>query len=163
MDGLQRALWALGGVAKGLLTDNLSAATYDLRAGSGRSLTKRFRDVCEYLGIEEVRQITPGRSHENGAVESRHRRTKKLLAQALVLRGSRDFESIQVYEAFVHETLERRHNAHVAKRLAEERAHLRPLPLRQLPRYTTTTPRVRKWSTITVRRRIYSVPSRLID
>ena len=162
VDGLQRALWALGGVPKELLTDNLSAATHDLRNGGGRALTKRFREVCEHLGIERVRQINPGRSHENGAIEVRHRRTKKLLAQALLLRGSSDFESIAAYEEFVRAVLDKRHNAHVADKLAQERALLRELPMRQLPRYTTTTPRVRKWSTITVRGRIYSVPSRLI-
>lgn len=162
VDGLQRALWALGGVPKELLTDNLSAATHDLRNGGGRALTKRFREVCEYLGIERVRQITPGRSHENGAVEVRHGRSKKLLAQALLLRGSSDFEDATAYEAFVREVLDKRHNVHLSEKLTHERTLLRELPLRQLPRYTTTTPRVRKWSTITVRGRIYSVPSRLI-
>ena len=49
-----------------------------------------------------------------------------------------------------------------ASRLAEERAYLRPLPAAQIPEYTTFQCVVRKWSTIRVGARIYSVPSRLI-
>ncbi|MBL4686671.1 MAG: IS21 family transposase [Nannocystaceae bacterium] len=162
VDGLQRALWALGGAPTELLTDNLSAATHELKGGGGRALTKRFADVCDHLGFKEVRQINPGKSNENGAVEVRHRRTKKLLEQALVLRGSRDFDSIAAYELFAQETVDRTHNRHLDARLAEERALLSELPARRLPAYTTSTPKVRKWSTIQVRARIYSVPSQLI-
>jgi transposase len=162
VDGLQRALWALGGVPTELLTDNLSAATHELKGGGGRALTRRFADVCDHLGFKQVRQINPGKSNENGAVEVRHRRTKKLLEQALVLRGFRDFDSVEAYELFAQETVDRTHNRHLDARLAEERALLSELPARRLPAYTTSTPKVRKWSTIQVRARIYSVPSQLI-
>ena len=68
VDGLQRALWALGGVPSELLTDNLSAATHELKGGGGRALTRRFADVCEHLGLErESDEINPGKSNENGA------------------------------------------------------------------------------------------------
>jgi len=50
----------------------------------------------------------------------------------------------------------------VVQRLAEERPHLLPLPVKPLPAYTTYRPVVRKWSTIRVGNRTYSVPSRLI-
>jgi len=162
VDGLQRALWALGGVPTELVTDNLSAATHELKGGGGRALTRRFADVCEHLGLDRVRQINPGKSNENGAVEVRHRRTKRLLEQALVLRGSRDFDSVENYEQFVQATLDRTHNRHLDARLSEERALLSKLPARRLPAYTSSTPKVRKWSTIQVRARVYSVPSRLI-
>ncbi len=162
VDGLQRALWALGGVPSELLTDNLSAATHELKGGSGRGLTRRFADVCDHIGLQKVRRINPGKSNENGAIEVRHRLTKKILEQALVLRGSRDFDSLEKYERFVQGAIERMHNRHVTEALAEERALLRELPARRLPAYTSSTPRVRKWSTIRVRSRIYSVPSRLI-
>lgn len=162
VDGLQGALWALGGVPKGLLTDNLSAATHELKQGGGRALTKRFADVCEHLGLEGVRRINPGRSHENGSAEVRNHRTEKLVGQALVIRGSRDFDSVEDYERFVRSVLDDEHNRHVGVRLEEERTQLRPLPMKRLPSYTATTPRVRKWSTIRVRARTYSVPSRLI-
>ena len=162
IDGLQRALWALGGVPRGLVLDNLSAATHELGKGQGRGLNKRFADVCAHIGIENVRRINPGKAHENGAVESRHGRTKKLLRQALVLRGNADFDGVEEYERFVQETLEKGHNRYIAESLALERAKLRTLPLKQVPSYTVETPMVRRWSTITVRNQIYSVPSRLI-
>lgn len=160
--GLQRGLWELGGVPRQLVLDNMSAATHELANGGGRGLNKRFADVCDHLGFEKVRRINVGKAHENGAVEQRHGRTKKLIRQALILRGSSDFASIEDYERFVQQTLEHGHNRHIAERLAEERARLRPLPIKPVPTYTIETPTVRRWSTITVRRRTYSVPSRLI-
>ena len=36
-------------------------------------------------------RIHPRMSHENGVVEQAHRRTRSVLAQMLVLRGSHDF------------------------------------------------------------------------
>ena len=162
ISGLQRALWDLGGVPEQLVLDNMSAATHELAEGGGRSLNKRFADVCEHLGFEKVRRINVRKAHENGAVEQRHGRTKKLIRQALILRGSSDFASVEDYERFVQQTLEHSHNRHIAERLAEERARLRPLPLKPVPSYTIETPTVRRWSTIRVRNRTYSVPSRLI-
>lgn len=162
VDGLQRALWAVGGVPRQLLLDNMSAATHELRKGQGRALNRRFADVCDHLGFEHVRRINVGKPNENGAVEGRHGRTRKMIRQALVLRGSADFESADHYERFVQETLERAHNRHVADRLREEQSTLRPLPLRQVAIYTSEEPRVRRWSTIAIRGCIYSVPSRLI-
>lgn len=162
VEGLQRALWALGGVPKQLTLDNMSAATHELKKGRGRSLNKRFGDVCDHLGFEKVRRINVRKAHENGAVEVRHRRTKSLLRQALVLRGSKDFESVEAYERFVQQTLQHDHNRHVEARVQIERPLLNPLPIKPVPTYTTETPKVRRWSTINVRGRIYSVPSRLI-
>jgi hypothetical protein len=47
-------------------------------------------------------------------------------------------------------------------RIAAERAALRPLPSTRLPEYTRVHAVVRKWSTVNISKRIYSVPSRLI-
>lgn len=162
VDGLQRALWKLKGVPRQLCLDNMTAATHDLRKGRGRALNKRFAEVCDHLGFETVRRINVRKANENGAVEVRHGRTKKLLRQAMILRGSCDFGSLEEYERFVEETLDRAHNRRIEARLEEERPHLRPLPKRPVPIYSTEEPRVRCWSTVTVRSRIYSVPSRLI-
>src|ERR1700681_1859810 len=62
---LQDALWALGGVPAVLRSDNLSAATHELKGSRGRDLTTRFRAVLEHYGMRSSR-ITPGRAHENG-------------------------------------------------------------------------------------------------
>ena len=89
--GVQGALWALGGVPAVLRSDNLSAATHELKASSGRDLTPRFRAVLEHYGMRSSR-ITPGRAHENGVAEQAHRRLKSLVAQALLVRGHAAFD-----------------------------------------------------------------------
>jgi len=161
LSGLQGALWTLEGVPEVVRHDNLSAATRELKKGSGRSLTKRFADVLEHYDLDSTR-INPGESHENGGAEKNNDLVKSALRQALKLRGSSDFESIDAYLAFAREIVDRTINQRVAARFAEERPHLRPLPAAPLPCYTTSTPTVRSWSTIRVAGRNYSVPSRLI-
>src|SRR5215211_939272 len=101
--GVQGALWALGGVPAVLRSDNLSAATHELKASSGRDLTARFRAVLEHYGMRSSR-ITPGRAHENGVAEQAHRRLKAVVAQALLVRGHADFATLTAYEAFVRDT-----------------------------------------------------------
>jgi len=160
VEGLQNALWALGGVPEVARTDNLSAATHELRRTGGRELNERFAGVLAHYGLRSTR-IRPGQSHENGAVEQGHYRLKSALAQALVLRGSREFASVEAYAAFVQEVVAKL-NRKVEAKLAEERVHLRPLPPQRVPAFTRYAVRVRKWSTIRIHKRTYSVPSRLI-
>ena len=158
--GLQGALWALGARPDVARSDNLSAATHELKEG-GRTLNQRFKAVLEHYGTRSTR-IKPGKSNENGGVEQRHSRTKSAIAQALVLRGSRDFASVDAYEAFARAVVDKRHNDKVADRLLTERKHLQPLPSSKVPEHTTYTKTVRCFSTFTLNKRTYSVPSRLI-
>jgi hypothetical protein len=158
--GLQGGLWTLGGVPEVVRSDNLSAATHELRHSGGRVLTERFAAVLAHYGLRSTR-IHPGASHENGVVEQAHERLKSVLAQALVVRGSRDFPTLAAYQAFVDEVVARL-NQRRAERIAEERRHLRPLPPAPVPSYSTFRTTVRRWSTIRVGSRTYSVPSRLI-
>jgi hypothetical protein len=159
VDGLQGALWELGGVPEIARSDNLSAATHELKRSGGRALNERFATVLEHYGLRSTR-IHPGRSHENGVVEQAHYRLKSALAQALVIRGSRDFETVAAYEAFVQEVVGRLNRSSLG-RLAEERPHLRALPSSRVPAYTVYRVMVRKWSTIRISNKTYSVPSRL--
>jgi Mu transposase, C-terminal domain len=159
--GVQGALWALGGVPAVLRSDNLSAATHELKRSGGRDLTVRFRAVLDHYGLHSSR-ITPGQAHENGVAEQAHRRLKSLLAQALLIRGHADFPDLSAYEQFVQEVVDMWRNRAVAERLADERAHLHPLPSAPIPSYTTYAPKVRRWSTIRVAHRTYSVPARLM-
>ena len=117
--------------------------------------------MLEPYGLRSTR-ITPGRAHETGVAEQAHYRTKSALKQALVLRGSRDFPSVEAYEQFVQQEGDAALNVRVAERLDEERPYLRPLPAAPVPAYSTYRVRVRRWSTIRVSGRSYSVPSRLI-
>ena len=59
--------------------------------------------------------MTPSRNntgvaHENGSIESRHGHLKQRLDQALTLRVSRDFDTLDAYRRFVAEVVGR-HNA----------------------------------------------------
>ena len=159
--GLQGAVWTLGAVPSVIRHDNLSAATHELKRSGGRELTERFLGVLDHYGLRSSR-IQPGEAHENGHVEQAHFRTKTAIEQALLLRGHADSVDEASYEAFVREVIERKRNAPAARRLADERPHLRPLPAAPVPNYTTFTCVVRRWSTIRVGKRTYSVPSRLI-
>ena len=159
--GVQEALWHLGGVVEVLRSDNLSAATHELPTSGGRTLTRRYQGLRDHYGLESTR-ISPSKAHENGVVEQAHRRTKSILAQMLVLRGSHDFPSVDGYQCWVREVIERDHNELLGEKLVEERRHLRPLPVVALPAYTTFTVAVRRWSTIRVVNHTYSVAARLI-
>ena len=159
--GLQGALWTLGAVPAVLRHDNLSAATHELKRSGGRQLTARFQQVLDHYGLDSSR-IQPGKPHENGVAEQAHFRTKTAIEQALLLRGDRDFADESAYLCFVRAVVDEERNRPAAARLAEERSHLRPLPAARIPEYTTFQCRVRKWSTIRIGSRIYSVPSRLI-
>lgn len=161
MKGLQNALVSIGGVPTRLRMDNLSAATHELRETSGRALTKRFGAVLDHFNVSASR-IQPGEAHENGVVEKGHHLLKSALDQALRLRGSRDFLTIELYLAFVANIVTRDLHAGRETKIAEERTHLRPLPTTRLPDYTRSFVEVRRWSTIQVLKRTYSVPSRLI-
>lgn len=160
VDGIQNACWTLGGVPEVARSDNLSAATHELKKTGGRALNERFAGILAHYGMRSTR-IRPGQSHENGAVEQGHYRLKSALAQALVLRGSRDFASVEAYGHFVEDVVAKL-NQKIESQLAVERPLLRPLPPKPVPAYTRYSVRVRKWSTIRVQSRTYSVPSRLI-
>jgi transposase len=159
--GLQGALWELGGAPEEARSDNLSAATHELKESNGRELNARFGALVDHYRMRSSR-IRPGEAHENGVAESRNGRLKSLLAQALVIRGSRDFASIGEWEQFAREVVERRINRPRVERIEMERLVLQPLPSEPVPDYTTYDVRVRRWSTIRVNGRTYSVPSRLI-
>lgn len=159
--GVQGALWALGAVPAVLRSDNLSAATHELKQSNGRDLTRRFRAVLDHYGLRSSR-ITPGRAHENGVAEQAHRRLTSLVAQALLVRGHAAFADLASYEAFVQAVVAYWRNRPAAARLAEERPALHALPAAAIPSYTTYWPVVRRWSTIRVAHRTYSVPATLM-
>jgi hypothetical protein len=159
--GVQTAFWELGGVTEVLRSDNLSAATHELVHSGGRALNERFRGVLDHYGLTSTR-IKPGESHENGVVEQAHHRLKSALTQALIVRGSKDFAEVDDYMAFVRAVVDKQFNRPAAAKLDEERRHLRALPSSAVPSFTTFRPIVRRWSTIRIGERAYSVPSRLI-
>ena len=89
-DGLQNALWELGGVPAEHQTDRLSSAV--CRVPNPDDFTQRYQALLAHYELKG-RAIQAGKANENGDVEQRHHRFKRALEQALLLRGSRDFAS----------------------------------------------------------------------
>jgi hypothetical protein len=110
----------------------------------------------------EASRIQPGEAHENGVAEKANDLLKTALRQALILRGSRDFPTVEDYLRFARTVVDERFHRHRVDELAHERTALKPLPEHRLPEYTKVDVVVRRWSTVHVAKRVYSVPSRLI-
>jgi hypothetical protein len=157
-EGLQQALWELGGVPARHRTDRLSAAVRPPERPE--EFTQQYQALLDHYGLQGEK-IQAGRAHENGDVEQRHFRIKQALDQALMLRGSREFADRAAYEAFVRGVLGQV-NAGRQARLQEERERLRPLPATRLGAMKRLRLKVGSGSTIRVQHNVYSVPSRLI-
>jgi len=156
--GFQNALWCLGGVPKRHRTDSLSSAVNNLN--EKEVFTRRYNALLKHYGLTgEKTQV--GKGNENGDAEQSHYRIKQAIDQALMLRGSRDFEDRASYEHFLRETLALR-NAGREKRLKEELEVLGVLPARRLEDAKKFYPRVGPSSTMRVQHNTYSVHSRLI-
>ena len=121
-EGLQNALWALGGVPKEHRSDSLSAAFRNLDAAAQEDLTQRYQGLMRHYEMTPSRN-NPGVAHENGSIESPHGHLKKALEDALLLRGSRDFDDLDGYRRFVDEIIGRQ-NAHNRRRIELERPHV---------------------------------------
>src|SRR5262249_31246491 len=159
-DGLQAALFELGGVPQRHRTDSLSAAFRRPTKGGARPTTRSYEALLAHYGLQEERAHA-GRAHENGDVEQSHHRFKVALDQALMLRGSRDFESRQEYEAFLRQLFAQL-NAGRTARLQAELAALFPLPPRRGGALRGVRVRVGPSSTTRVQNNPSWVPPRLI-
>jgi len=158
--GLQNALWQLGGAPCEHRTDSLSAAFANLDRDAGEDLRTRYETLCNDYGMEPTRN-NRGVAHENGSIESRHGHLKARLEQALLLRGSREFEDIDAWRRFVAQVVAR-HNARHRDRVEVERPHLRPLPVRRSCDYDEARVRITSSGGFVFRKVFYTVPSRLI-
>lgn len=159
-EGLQNALWTLGGAPHDHRTDSLSAAFKNLDKVAKQDLTDRFDALCQHYGMTPTRN-SKGVAHENGAIESPNGHLKRAIEDALIMRGSRDFADLPAYRRFIDEIVGRI-NARNAKRIDAERASLRPLPARRTTDYEEVTLRVTSTGGFTLRKVFYTVPSRLI-
>jgi hypothetical protein len=157
-EGLQNALWELGGVPQLHRTDRLTAAVQP--GGGPETFKRRYQALLDHYGLA-AQAIQAGKGNENGDVEQRHHRFKTAVDQALMLRGSRDFPGRDAYVAFL-KALFCQLNAGRQTRLAEEVPLLRPLPQRRLEAFKRLRVRVEAGSTVRVEGNVYSVPSRLI-
>lgn len=159
--GLQSALWALGGVPLECQSDQSSTATHALGKGlGGRGFNERYVSLLHHYGMLP-RTIGVGKANQNGDVESLHGGLRSDLEQSLLLRGHRDFESMQSVEDWLGSVVEVR-NAGRSEAVALERAHLRALPGLRLPEYEELEVRVNREGIVRVGKQGYSLPGRWI-
>lgn len=127
-EGLQNALWELGGVPVRHRTDRLSAAVQ--KPDNLEEFTQRYRALLNHYGLQG-QKTQPESPNENGDVEQRHYRFKKALEQSLMLRGSSDFPGREEYAAFLVKLFAQL-NLGRNDRFKEEVRVLRRLPPRRL-------------------------------
>ena len=156
--GLQNALWELGGVPGKHRTDCLTTAVN--KASHPEEFTRRYKELVDHYRISPCK-TNPNSPHENGDVEQRNYRFKKAVDQTLLLRGSRDFEDRSAYEEFLRK-LFKQLNAGRKKRFMQEQAVLHRLPKRRIDSCKREKKKVGPSSTIRVNHNVYSVDSRLI-
>ena len=158
-EGLQEALWRLGGSPREHRTDSLSAAFKNLSKDEAQDITLRYENFCLHYNMHASRN-NPGVSHENGSIESPHGHLKRRIIQAFLLRGSYDFSSIKEYQIWI-EGVACQHNRRNAKAVNIDKEALQLLPNYKAADYTELSASVTTSSTIAVRRVTYTVPSRL--
>ncbi len=140
-EGLQNALWALGRAPLHHRSDSLSAAFRNLDDNTRQDQTRRYEALCAHYGMELTRN-NRGVAHENGSIESPHGHLKQAIEDALLLRRSRDFDTLNAYRRFVPRVrpsagprtgseIVGRRNARNAKRLDLERSAMQSLPARR--------------------------------
>ena len=159
-EGLQDALWRLGGVPMEHRTDSLSAAFKNMTKDAMEDVTSRYAELFSHYNMKATRN-NKGVSHENGGIESPHGHVKNRIKQALLLRGSKDFESVKAYQVFLDGIINRI-NLNNKDKIADEQIHLKPLPLHKTIDYTEMVVPVSTASTVRIKRALYTVPSRLI-
>ena len=159
-EGLQNALWALGGAPHEHRSDSLSAAFRNLDHDAREDLTRRYDALCRHYGMEPTRN-NRGVAHENGSIEAPHGHLKKAVADALLMRGTSGFDDLAGYRLFIDEIVSRK-NAHHAKRIAAERVVLQQLPGQRTCDHEETIVTVTSSGGFTLKKVFYTVPSRLI-
>jgi len=156
-EGLQNALWVLGGVPEMHRTDCLTTAVQ--KTSHRDEFTLRYQDLLDHYNLKGCK-TNPNSPHENGDVEQRHHRFKRAVDQALLLRNSRDFADRQEYEQFLCK-LFKQLNAGRRQRFSQEQTVLHRLPKRRIDAFKKSSMTVGPSSTIRVNHNVYSVDSRL--
>jgi hypothetical protein len=157
-EGWQNAVWELGAVPAEHRTDSLSSAVNNM--SNLEEFNRRYEGLMKYYGVKP-QHTNAASPHENGDAEQSHHRFKRAVDQALLLRGSRDFASLEEYARFLQNLFAQR-NAGRRQRLAEELAVMRELPERRMESARRELVKVDSGSLIHVDRNAYSVNSRLI-
>ncbi len=162
--GLQSTLLKLGYVPQAHQTDHTTAATHKLGVADRQSPRERgyneeYLQLLAHYGLE-ARTIHLASPNENGDVKSSNGGLKRAVKQHLLLRGRRDFESVEAYEIFLFGIMDKR-NARRQVKLDEEIAAMRPLTATPWPQMRELNVRVGQNGILRVGSNGYSVPSGL--
>ena len=160
--GLQESLFRLGHVPSEIWTDNSTSATHkpSNEDKEERRFNQKYLDLTDHFGIKP-QTINIGKSNENGCIESLNGHIKRRVNQHLLLRGSRDFASRKEYEDFLRGVVNKANDLR-RERLREELGGMRELKVARVCEWEEERSIVKKWSTVTLNKNTYSVPSRLI-
>lgn len=160
--GLQSTFLQLGHLPQEVWSDHSTAATHQISPGQSgeRAFNEGYLELTDHFGVTP-RTIQVNSPHENGDVESANGAFKSRVNQHLLLRGSRDFVDLEAYRLFL-EQIAHKTNRMRSNKLAQEFALMRPLKARLLNEYEEKIVRVTSWSTVNIRSKTYSVPSRLM-
>jgi hypothetical protein len=165
--GVQRALFQLGRVPTWHQTDNSTAATHRIAGGKGvasapdrRPFNDDYLALMRHFGMKP-RTIEVGAKEQNGDVEAANGALKRALEQALLVRASRDFPTVEAWQSFVDEVA-RKGNRAKGPRVAEDLDAMRELNVAKLAEFVELPVCVSEWSTVRIKHCAYSVPSRLI-
>jgi transcriptional regulator with XRE-family HTH domain len=156
-EGLQEALFYLGGAPQEHRTDSLSAAFKNLSKEAKLDLTEQYEALCDYYGMRSTRN-NKGKKHENGSVESSHGHLKNRIAQELLLRGSNHFDSVAEYEKWIHKIVQS-YNIRHSKNFEIEKQSLQVLPENKTLDYEIKSVKVTGLSILIIKSMKYSTPS----
>ena len=178
--GIPAALAQLGRIPRFSQTDNSTSATHKIAAGEAggsgghcnrgriatthgtgnrkpRAFNNDYWDMMVGHYDIQVRTIGVGKSEQNGDVEASNNALKRRLYQHLLLRGHKDFPSVEAWEAWAQDVC-RLANAR-RKGVEEELAAMRPLRVEAFAEFDEWRIKVSEESTLLVKRNTYSVPA----
>ena len=95
-------------------------------------------ELLDHYGLRST-LTNSGEAHENGVAEQAHFSLKDAIDEALMLRGSRDFDSVDDYTGFVRKVVERR-NRLVLGKLEQDALICNPCHQPQCRSTSTTGP-----------------------
>ena len=158
---LQATLFRLGAAPTYHQTDNASAVTFQVRGEAGkRDYNQGYVELLNHFGMQP-RTIQVGSPEQNGDIETSNGGLKRSLRQHLLMRGSRDFDTLEEYKQFLEGVMAKRNEGR-QERLAEEMAVMQPLKAQAISTYQEVRVKVNRGGMIRVQNNSYSVPTSLI-
>lgn len=154
-NGFQEAMQDLGGVPLYHQTDQLTAAV--TQYSSKEEFTKNYKDLMDHYHVIPLKTQVR-KPNENGDVEKSHDVLKNAFDQTLLLRGSRDFQSLEEYKKYLDEFV-RIKNESRHKKYLEEKEKINPLPVNPISYIKKYNIKLSKFSTLTILKNTYSLPS----